>query len=87
MKKQILTTTQIETLEPATSAEFDERRQPPSEDSRAYLSKPKTRQGATLGWIIDRLAVAGCAMAGVYVGAWLESAEFDPNSVDTEATE
>jgi hypothetical protein len=87
VKKQALTTTQIETSEPATSAELDERRQPFSEDSRAYLSKPKTRQSAPLGWIIDCLAVAGGAMAGVYVGAWLESPDFDPNSVDTEAKE
>ncbi len=86
MKKQALTMTEIETLAPATLAEFDER-QPFSEDSGADLSRPKTRQGMTLRWLIEGLAFAGGAMAGVYVGVWLDPLNFDPNSEDTEPKE
>jgi hypothetical protein len=86
VKKQALTTIEIETFAPAISAEFDER-QPLSEDSGADLSRPKTRQGMTLRWFIDGLALAGGAMAGVYVGVWLDPLNFDPNSEDTEAKE
>jgi hypothetical protein len=85
VKKQAFTTIEIETLAPATSVEFDER-QPLSEDSGADLSRPKTRQGMTLRWFIDGLAFAG-AMAGIYVGVWLDPPNFDPNSEDTEAKE
>lgn len=86
MKKQVLTMIEIETLAPTTLAEFDER-QPLSEDSGADLSRPKTRRGMTLRWFIDGLAFAGGAMAGVYVGVWLDPPNFDPNSEDTEAKE
>ena len=86
MKKQALTMTEIETLAPSTLAEFDER-QPLSEDSGADLSRPKTRQGMTLSWFIEGLALAGDAMAGVYVGVWLDPLNFGPDSEDTEAKE
>jgi hypothetical protein len=84
--KQALTMTEIETLAPATSAEFNER-QPLFQASGAGLSRPKTRQGMTLRWFIDGLAFAGGAMAGVHVGVWLDPPNFDPNSEDTEAKE
>jgi hypothetical protein len=86
VKKQALTTIEIETLAPAISAEFDEG-QPLSEDSGADLSRPKTRQGMTLRWFVDGLALAGGAMAGAYVGVWLDPLNFDPISEDTEAKE
>lgn len=86
MKKQALTMIEIETLAPPTSVEFDER-QPFSGDSGADLSRPKTRRGMTLRWFIEGLAFAGSAMAGVYVGVWLDPPNFDPNSEDTEAKE
>jgi hypothetical protein len=86
VKKQALTTIEIETLAPAASAEFDER-QPLSEDSGADLSRPKARQGMALRWFIDGLAFAGGAMAGIYVGVWLDPLDCDPNSEDTEAEE
>jgi hypothetical protein len=86
VKKQALTTIEIETLTPATSAEFDER-QPLYEDSEADPSRPKTRRGMTLSWFIEGLALAGGAMAGVYVGVWLDPPNFDPNSEDVEAKE
>lgn len=86
MKKQALTMIEIETLAPTTLAEFDER-QLLSEDSGADLSRPKTRRGMTLRWFIDGLAFAGGAMAGVYVGIWLDPLNSDPNSEDTEAKE
>ena len=87
MKKQAPTTIEIETLPPATSAGFDERRRPISEESGIYLSEPKTRRGATLRRFIDILALAGGAMAGVYVDTWRDSPDFDANPVDTEAKE
>ena len=86
MKKQALTLIEIETLAPAISAEFDER-QPLYEDSGADLSGPKTGLGMTLRWFIEGLAFAGGAMAGVYVGAWLDPLNFDPNSDDTKPKE
>ena len=86
MKKQALTMTEIETLAPATSAEFDQR-QPLYEDSGADPSSPKTRRGMTLSWFIEGLALAGGAMAGVYVGVWLDPLNFDPDSENMEAKE
>jgi hypothetical protein len=86
VKKQALTMTEIETLAPAISAEFDEW-QPLSENSGADFSRPKTRGGMTLSWFIEGLALAGGAMAGVYVGVWLDPPNCDPNSEDTEAKE
>jgi hypothetical protein len=70
MKKQALTTIGIKTFAP--SAAHDERPRPVSEDSEAYASKPEGRGRAALRWFIDTLALAGCGMAGVYVGVWLE---------------
>jgi hypothetical protein len=87
MKKQALTRTEIETLAPGTSAAFDQWLQPVSEDDGVDRSEPKTRQRARLQWLIDTLALAGCAMAGVYVAAWLDTSDSDPNSVDREAKE
>ena len=86
VKKQALTTIEIETLTPAMSAEFDER-QLLYEDSGVDLSRPKTRRGTTLDWFIEGLALAGGAMAGVYVGVWLDPPNFGPDSEDTEAKE
>jgi hypothetical protein len=86
VKKQDLTTIEIETFAPAMSAEFDER-QLLYEDSGADLSRLKSRRGTTLDWFIEGLALAGGAMAGVYVGVWLDPPNFDPNSVDSEAKE
>ena len=87
MKKQALTTTDIETLAPATSAGFDERGRPVSKDGGIYLSEQKTRRRATLRWFIDILALTGGAMAGVYVDTWLDSPDFDANPVDTQEKE
>jgi Flp pilus assembly protein TadB len=87
VKKQALTTTEIEMLALATLAELDERRRPASGDSGTHFSQPKTGERARLHWFIDIVAIAGCAMAGVYLGAWLDSPEFDSSSVDTDATE
>jgi hypothetical protein len=87
MKKQALTTTEIETFAPGTFAAINEWRRQVSEDGEVNLSQPKTRPRATLDWFIDSFAIAGCAMAGVYLGAWLEAPDFDPDSVDTEADE
>lgn len=70
MKKQGLTTIGVETSAP--SAARDEPPRPDSEDSEAYAAKPEGRGRAALRWFIDTLALAGCGMAGVYVGVWLE---------------
>jgi hypothetical protein len=85
MKKQALTRTEVETLAPGTSAAFDQWLLPVSEDDGADLSEPRTRRRARLHWFIETLALAGGAMAGIYVAAWLEPPESAPNSVDTEA--
>ena len=69
MKKQALTTIEIETFAPSSSAALDEVRQPVFEDSEA---KPEARRRSALGWFIDSLALAGRGMAGVYVGVWLD---------------
>jgi hypothetical protein len=87
VKKQALTTTEIEMLALATLAEFDERRRPVSGDSGTHFSQPKTGGRAKLHWFIETLALAGGAMAGVYVGVWLDSPDSDSSSVDTDATE
>jgi hypothetical protein len=87
MKKQALTTTEIEMLALATLAELDERQRPISEDGGLNLSRPKARRRVTLHWFIETLALAGGAMAGVYVGAWLDSPDLDANAADTEAKE
>jgi hypothetical protein len=88
VKKQALTTTEIEMLALATLADLDGRgRLASEEDGQVYLSEPKTLRRATLRWFIDTLAIAGCAMAGVCVGVWLDSPSVDPNSVDAQETE
>ena len=69
MKKQALTTIEIEMFAPSSSAALDEMRQPVFEDSEA---KPEARRRSALGWFIDSLALASCSMAGVYVGVWLD---------------
>src|ERR1700693_1235289 len=76
MKKQALTVIEIDALAPSTLISPDERREPVSLDGGDYLSKPKTRRGAALRWFIDTLALSVAAMAGVYVGDWL-----DPSNV------
>ena len=78
MKKQALTTIGINTFAP--SGARDEPPRPVSEDSEAYASKPEGRGRATLRWFIDTLALAGCGMAGVYVGVWLEPPPADEES-------
>jgi hypothetical protein len=72
MKKQALTAIEIDALAPSTLTPPDERREPVSLDGGDYPSKPETRRRATLRWFIDTLALAGCGMAGVYVGVWLD---------------
>jgi hypothetical protein len=72
MKKQAFTGIEIEALAPSTLTPADERRKTVSLDDGDYLSKPETRQSAALRWFIDTLALAGCGMAGVYVGVWLD---------------
>ena len=72
MKKQALTTFEIETFAPSTSATLDERRRQVSEGDGAYASTLEARRRSALRWFIDTLALAGCGMAGVYVGVWLD---------------
>jgi hypothetical protein len=72
MKKQALTAIEIDALAPSTLTPPDERREPVSLDGGDYPSEPETRGRAALRWFIDTLALAGCGMAGVYVGVWLD---------------
>ena len=72
MNKQVLRVIEIEALSPSTSISPDERRGPVSLDGGGYLSRPETRRSAALRSFIDTLAFAGAAMAGVYVGDWLD---------------
>jgi hypothetical protein len=72
MKKQPLTTIEIDALAPSTLTAPDERCEPVSLDGGDYHSNPETRGRAALRWFIDSLALAGCGMAGVYVGVWLD---------------
>jgi hypothetical protein len=71
MKKQVPTVIEIEVLAPSTLS-APERREPVSLDRGDYPSKPETRGGAALRWLIDSFALASCGMAGVYVGVWLD---------------
>jgi hypothetical protein len=71
MKKQALTAIEIDALAPSTLAAPDERREV-SLNGGDYSSNPETRGRAALRWFIDTLALAGCGMAGVYVGVWLD---------------
>jgi hypothetical protein len=80
-KKQALTVIEIDALAPSTLTGADERRETVSLDDGDYLSKPETRQSAASRWFIDTLALAGCGMAGVYVGDWL-----DPSNVSGDQT-
>jgi hypothetical protein len=83
MKKQVPTVIEIEGLAPSTLTAPDERREPVSLDGRDYSSRPETRGRAALRWFIDTLALAGCGMAGVYVGVWLD----EPNVSDNRLQE
>ena len=82
MKKQALTAIEIDALAPSTLTAPDERREPVSLDGGDYLSKPETRRSAALRWFIDTLALAGAAMAGVYVGDWLDPSNVSCNRTD-----
>jgi hypothetical protein len=57
-------------------------REPVSLDGGDYLSKPETRRSAALRSFIDTLAFAGAAMAGVYVGTWLDEPNVAGNQTD-----
>ena len=81
--KQVLAAMEIEALAPSTSAPTDERWEPVSLDGEDYPSKPQTQGRAALRWFIDTLALAGCGMAGVYVGVWLDP----PTSPETRSQE
>jgi hypothetical protein len=72
MKKQALTTIEIEALAPSALSGQDERRERASLDGGDYPSKPETRGRAALRWFIDSFALASCSMAGVYIGVWLD---------------
>lgn len=72
MSKQAPAAIEIEVLAPSTLTASDEPREPVSLDCEDCSSKPETRGRAALRWFIDNLAVAGCGMAGVYVGVWLD---------------
>ena len=82
MNRRALTVIEIEALAPSTLISPDSRREPVSLDGGDYLSKPETRRSAALRWFIDTLALAGAAMAGVYVGDWL-----DPSNVSGKRTD
>ncbi len=82
MKKQALTAIDIDALAPSTLTAPDERREPVSPDGGDYLSKPETRRSAALRSFIDTLAFAGAALAGVYVGDWLDEPNVSGNQTD-----
>ena len=77
MKKQALTAIEIDALTAP-----DERREPVSLGGGGYPSKPETRRRAALRGFIDTLAFAGAAMAGVYVGDWLDPSNVSGNRTD-----
>jgi hypothetical protein len=81
MNKRALATIEIEAFALSRSTSPDDQRQPVSHDPGDYPSKPETRRRAALRWLIDSLAIAGAAMAGVYVGVLL-----DPSDVSGEQT-
>jgi hypothetical protein len=70
MKRQALTAIEIETLVVSTSAPLDEPKQ--------SVSERATRGRSALGWFVDTLALAGCGMAGVHVGVWLDHPNVAP---------
>ena len=82
MNKRALTVIEIEALAPSTLISPDERREPVSLDGGDYLSKPETRRSAASCWFINTLALAGAAMAGVYVGDWLDPSNVSGNRTD-----
>jgi hypothetical protein len=82
MNERALTAIEIEALALSTLISPDERRDPVSLDGGDYLSKPETRQSAALRWFIDTLALAGAAMAGIYVGDWLEPSNVSGRRTD-----
>jgi len=82
MNKRALKVIEIEALAPSTLISADERQEPVSLDGGDYRSKPETRRSAALRWFVDTLALAGAAMAGVYVADWL-----DPSNVSGNRTE
>ena len=73
MDKRALTAIEIEALVPSALTAPDERRDPVSLDGGDYPSNPETQGRTALRWFIEALALAGCGMAGVYVGVWLDS--------------
>ena len=77
MKKRSLTAIEIDALTAP-----DERREPVSLGGGGYPSKPETRRRAALRGFIDTLAFAGAAMAGVYVGDWLDEPNVSGNQTD-----
>jgi hypothetical protein len=81
MKKQAPTAIEIEVLAQSTLTTPDERCEPASLDGGDFLSKPETRRSAALRWFIDTLALAGCGMAGVYVGVWLDEPNVSGNQI------
>jgi hypothetical protein len=72
MKNQTFTAIETEALAPSALTAADESREPGSLDSGDYTSKPQTRRRAALNRLINSFALAGCSMAGVYVGVWLD---------------
>ena len=82
MDKRVLRVIEIEAHAPSTLISPDERREPVSLDGGDYLSKPETRRSAALRWFIDTLALAGAAMAGVYLGDWLDPSNVCGNQTD-----
>jgi hypothetical protein len=82
MNKRALTAIEIEVLDPSTLSAPDERCEPVSLDGGDYPSKPETRRRAALRGFIDTLAFAGAAMAGVYVGEWLDPSNVSGNRTD-----
>jgi hypothetical protein len=72
MKKQALTTIEIEAFAPSTLTALDEQPRSVSHDDEEHPPKPEIWRSAALRWFIDTLAVAGAGMAGVYVGVWLD---------------
>ena len=86
MKKQVPTVIEIEVLAPSTLTAPDERREPVSLDGGDYSSKPETRGRAALRWFIDTLALAGCGMAGVYVGVWVDEPNVPGDQISGKET-
>ena len=82
MNKRVLRVIESEALAPSTSISPDERRGPVSLDGGGYLSRPETRRSAALRSFIDTLAFAGAAMAGAYVGDWLDEPSVSGNQTD-----